>query len=150
MRNGSPRTPKGRTAMRRFMLAAAIAALGTAVVASPAFAFDHHFNVVARHGTIKRAGPHVFQNKERLVDPNNHRDKVGSLRGPCREKSGHFKCRFVVHLNGEIGGLGDLKLKGDLDPGSDRLAVVGGSGQFHGVTGKFADYGGKYHFDLVR
>ena len=150
MRNGSPRTPKGRTAMRRFMLAAALATLGTAVVAAPAFAFDHHFNVVARDGTIKRVAPHVFQNKERLFDPSNRHDKVGSLRGPCREKSGHFNCHFVVHLNGEIGGLGNLKLKGDLDPGSDRLAVVGGSGQFHDVTGEFADYGGKYHFDLVR
>ena len=150
MRNGSRRLWLSLAAMRRFMLAAALAALGTAVVASPAFAFDHHFNVVSGKGTIKQVGPHLFQNKERLVDPNNHHDKVGSLRGPCREKSGHFNCHFVVHLNGEIGGLGNLKLKGDLDPGSDRLAVVGGSGQFHGVTGKFADYGGKYHLDLVR
>ena len=98
-------------------------------------------------------GPQIFQNKERLVDPNNHHDKVGSLRGPCREKSGHFKCHGVVHLNGEIGGVGDIKIRGDLDPGSDRLVVIGGSRQFNGVAGKMTTRGpkdAKYHFDLVR
>jgi hypothetical protein len=152
MRN-SHKTPRGRTAMRKFIPATAIAALGAAVVASPAFAFDHHFTVVGK-GTVKQVGPHLFQNKERLFDPNNRHDKVGRLYGPCREKPRRFKCHFVVHLNGEIGGFGDIKVKGDLDPGPDRLVVIGGSDDFNGVAGKMIAHGtkkvDKFHFDLVR
>jgi hypothetical protein len=153
MRN-SHKTPRGRTAMRKFILATAIAALGAAVVASPAFAFDHHFTVLARGGTIKQVGPHLFLNKERLFDPNNRHDKVGRDRGLCREKPRKFVCHLVVHLNGEIGGFGDIKVKGDLDPGPDRLVVIGGSDDFNGVAGKMTvdstKKGDKIHFDLVR
>jgi hypothetical protein len=148
MRN-SHKTPRGRTATRKFILATAIAALGAAVVASPAFAFDHHFSVVGK-GTTKEVGPGLFLNKERLFDPNNRHDKVGRDRGLCREHGNTFTCHLVFHLNGEIGGFGDIKVRGDLDPGPDRLVVIGGSDDFNGVAGKMIAHGAKYHFDLVR
>ena len=69
MRNASHRFWPCGAAMRRFTLAAALAALGAAVLASPAFAFAPHFNVVSGKGTIKQVGPHLFQNKKGLSTP---------------------------------------------------------------------------------
>ena len=143
--------------MRKFILAAAIAALGAAVVASPAFAFDHHFTVLAKVKSIKPAGQNLFRFKDRLLDPNNRHDKVGRDHGKCRVKhQGHkVNCHGVVHLNGEIGGFGDIRFRGDLDPGDDHLVVTGGSRRFDGVAGKLTWHNvteriTKYHFDLVR
>lgn len=136
--------------MRKFILAAAIATLGAAVVAAPAVAFDHHFTVVTK-ATIKQVGPHLFLNKERFFDPDNRHDKVGRARGLCREKPRKFKCHYRFHLNGKIGGFGDIKAQGDLDPGpEDKLPVIGGSDDFNGVAGKVIAHGRKWHFDLVR
>ena len=142
--------------MRKFILAAAIAALGTAVVASPAFAFDHHFTVKAKVTSIHRAGQNAFRFKDRLLDPNNRHDKVGRDHGKCRSKPHRrIKCRALVHLNGEIGGRGDIRVRGDLEPGDNHLVVFGGTRQFDGVAGKLTVHGrtervSKYHFDLVR
>jgi hypothetical protein len=142
--------------MRKFILAAAIAALGAAVVASPAFAFDHHFSVKAKETAIHPAGQNAFRFKDRLLDPNNRHDKVGRDHGKCRQKSQRrIKCRIRVHLNGEIGGFGDIRVRGDLQPGDGHLVVLGGSDQFDGVAGKLTIHElrervFKYHFDLVR
>ena len=141
--------------MRKFILAAALAALGTAVLASPAFAFDHHFTVLAKVKSIEPAGHNFFRFRDRLLDPNNRHDKVGRDHGKCRQKHRHIKCHGVVHLNGEIGGFGDIRFRGDLDPGDDHLVVTGGSGQFDGVAGKLTQHNvteriTRYHFDLVR
>jgi hypothetical protein len=57
---------------------------------------------------------------------------------------------YRFHLNGEIGGYGNIRVKGDNDPGPDHLPVIGGSDDFNGVVGKLTWEGGKAHFDLVR
>ena len=44
--------------------------------------------------------------------------------------------RGTYHLNGEIGGFGDINVRGNLRRGDNRLNVVGGSGDFNGVAGK--------------
>jgi|SRR5215211_5835439 len=111
--------------MRTFILAAALAVLGAAVVASPAFAFDHHFSVLGKGKSFHRAGQNAFYFKE-----------------------------SSFHLNGKIGGFGDIRVRGDLDPGPDHLVVLGGSDDFDGVAGKVTVRTPKgptrIHFDLVR
>ena len=42
-----------------------------------------------------------------------------------------------MHLNGEIGGSGDIKYRGNIAPDDFRINVTGGSGDFNGVAGKF-------------
>lgn len=64
------------------------------------------------------------------------------------------KCRAVAHFNGEIGGFGINRVKGNLGPHDDRLKVVGGTRDFNGVAGKMLldPLGGnknRLHFDLV-
>jgi hypothetical protein len=143
--------------MRKFMLAAVLAVLGAAVLATPASAFDHHFTVVAKPRSSHGVGHNAFVFKDRLFDPHNRHDKVGRDRGKCRSKHGNkLKCHLRVHLNGEIGGFGDIRVKGDLDSGPDHLVVTGGSDDFDGVAGKLTVHNTKkedvlkYRFDLVR
>lgn len=147
--------------MRRFMLAVALVALGAALLAAPAVAFDHHFTVFAKPKNAHREGHNAIAFTDRLMDPHHRHDKVGHDRGLCRRKQpGKRKCHLRVHLNGQLGGFGDIKAKGDLDPGPDHLVVVGGSDEFDGVAGKLTvlntrkgtntKQGTKYRFDLVR
>jgi hypothetical protein len=142
--------------MRKFILAAAIAALGAALLATSASAFDHHFSVKARTTSVHPAGHNTFRFKDRLLDPHNRHDRVGRDHGKCRNKAHRrIKCHAVIHLNGEIGGFGDIRVRGDLQPDDSHLVVVGGSDQFDGVAGKLTIHNrtervSKYHFDLVR
>ena len=143
--------------MRRFMLAAALAALGAAVLASPAFAFDHHFTVLDKQTFFKQVSQHKFRFKDRLLDPDNRHNKVGRDRFTCRSKHHKLKCHGLVHLNGKIGGFGDIRVRGDVEAGDHHLVVLGGSGQFDGVAGKVTfsaspkpGISRKLHFDLVR
>ena len=144
--------------MRKFILAAALAALGAAVVASPAFAFDHHFGVLAKGKSFHRVGQNAFVFKEKLLDPNNRRSKVGRDRIKCREKPHNkLKCHGLIRLNGKIGGIGHIRVKGDIEHGDRHLVVLGGSRQFDGVAGKVTVHqstkpgiSSRYHFDLVR
>jgi len=144
--------------MRKLILAAALAALGMAVVASPAFAIDHHFTVLTKQKSGHRVGHNGFRFKEKLLDPHNRHNKVGRDRVKCRfnPRNHKTKCHALVHLNGEIGGLGDMRVRGDLDRGPDHLVVLGGTRQFNGVAGKVTHHStknrriDKLHFDLVR
>jgi hypothetical protein len=142
--------------VRKFILAAALAALGAAVLASSAVAFDHHFTVISKEKSGHQVG-NAFRFKDKLLDPDSRHDKVGRLHGLCRFKHpGKTKCHARVHLNGEIGGFGDIRVKGDLDGGPNHLVVLGGSDDFDGVAGKMIDHNTKkpgvdrLHFDLVR
>jgi hypothetical protein len=140
--------------MRKFMLAGVIAVLGTALLASPAFAFDHHFSVLGKQKSSHRVG-HGFQFKDKLLNPKDRSDRVGRDRGRCRAKHQALKCRAVAHLNGKIGGFGDIRVRGDLRRNDNRLNVVGGSGAFDGVAGKVLIHSvgertDKLHFDLTR
>ena len=143
--------------MRKCILAAALAALGAAVVASPAFAFDRHFSVLAKVKSGHQVGPNKFRIKEKLLDPDNRRNKVGRDRITCREKPRKLKCHGVFRLNGKIGGKGHIRFRGDLGQGEKHMVVLGGSRQFDGVAGKVIAHNttkpglsSRYHFDLVR
>jgi hypothetical protein len=142
--------------MRKFILAVAIAALGAALLATSASAFDSHFKVLAKQKAGHPVGHHGFRFREVLLDPSNRHNHVGHDHVTCRQKSGHrLKCHAAVHLNGEIGGRGDIKVVGDLGPGDNRLNVVGGTQQFNGVAGKVLAHNvsrklTKLHFHLVR
>ena len=48
-----------------------------------------------------------------------------------------LKCRGKIHLNGEIGGAGTIRYRGNVRPHHERLNVTGGSGDFNGVAGKW-------------
>ena len=143
--------------MRKFIIAGALAALGTALLAAPASAsFDHHFSVLSKEIAFHRVGEHAFRFRDRLYDPDNRHDRVGRDRARCRETSHRsIRCHAVVFLNGEIGGDGKIKLAGDVGRRDNKVNVVGGTGDFDGVAGKmlFHNVSGQFdklHFDLVR
>ena len=80
----------------------------------------------------------VFTIRGQLFDPRNHDDKVGNDHGRCRIRPHEvLRCRGVMHLNGEIGGSGDIKYRGNVRRHDSRLNVTGGSGDFNGVAGKW-------------
>jgi hypothetical protein len=142
--------------MRKVMLVGLLAVLGTALLATSASAFDHHFTVLSKTKSEHQSG-NAFLFKDKLLNPNDRSDKVGRDRGQCKAKSRHaVKCRAVVHLNGKIGGFGDIRVKGDFSRNDKRLNVVGGSAQFDGVAGKMkihhttANKVDRLHFDLTR
>ena len=143
--------------MRKFVLAGVIATLGVAMFAIPASAsFDRHFSVIEKQVSGGPVGEHAFRFKNKLVQPHNRDNRVGSDQGICREAPHRkLRCRAVVHLNGEIGGFGDIRVRGNIGRGDNRLNVVGGTGDFNGVAGKVLLHGlspraDKLHFDLVR
>ena len=143
--------------MRKFILAAALAALGTAVFATSASAFDHHFSVLSKEKSSHRAGNNAFVFKDKLLDPNNRSSKVGRDRGKCRVKrqGRKLKCHALIRLNGRIGGKGHIRVKGDLQRGDNHVVVLGGTRQFNGVAGKMTIHSvsrkiDRLHFDLIR
>ena len=72
--------------MRKFVLAGVIATLGVAMLAIPASAsFDRHFNVIEKGVSGEPVGEHAFRFKNKLVQPHNRDNRVGSDQGICRE-----------------------------------------------------------------
>ena len=143
--------------MRKFVLAGVIATLGVAMLAIPASAsFDRHFSVIGKQVSGGPVGENAFRFKDKLLQPHNRDNRVGRLEGICREAPHRkLRCRAVVHLNGEIGGFGDLRVRGNIGRRDNRLNVVGGTGDFNGVGGKVLLHNvsrraDKLHFDLVR
>jgi hypothetical protein len=143
--------------MRKFFLAGVIATLGVAMLAIPASAsFDRHFNVIEKPVSGGTVGENGFRFKSKLLQPHNRANRVGRNNVTCREATPRkFRCHAVVHLNGKIGGFGDIRVRGDFGRGDNRLNVVGGTGDFNGVAGKVLVHGlspraDKLHFDLVR
>jgi len=144
--------------MRKFILAVVVGALGAGLLATSASAFDPHFKVIAREKAGHRVGQTGFRFRERLLEPHNRSVRVGHDRVTCRQKRRHdVKCRALVHLNGRVGGRGDIRVAGDIDTrsGDNRLNVVGGTQQFNGVAGKVIvrkqnSKVNKLHFHLVR
>ena len=125
--------------MRKVILAAVLAALSSAALALPASAsFDHHFTVLEKQRFHVLPNEEVFTVRGQLFDPRNHDNKVGSDHGRCKIRPhGVLRCRGVMHLNGEIGGSGDIKYRGNVRRDDSRLNVTGGSGDFNGVAGKW-------------
>ena len=143
--------------MRRFLVAGIVAALGVAVLATPASAiFDHHFSVIAKTRSFQRVTKNKFRFKDVLLNPRNHSDRVGRDRGTCKQVTRRsLRCHARVHLNGEIGGFGDILVRGDLERRDNRVNVVGGTDDFDGVAGKMlirtlTRNKDRLHFDLVR
>ena len=124
--------------MRKLIVTGVIAALGLALFAIPASAtFDHQFRVFEKASFQTLPSGEAFRFKGKLFDPRNRHDRVGRDHGVCKIRPHEtLRCRGTYHLNGEIGGFGDIKVKGNLRPEDQRLSVVGGSGDFNGVAGK--------------
>jgi hypothetical protein len=123
--------------VRKFTVAATLAALGLALFAIPASAsFDHHFSVFEKLSFKELPNGHAFRYRGKVSDPRNRDDRVGRDGGVCQFQGEVLRCKGTFHLNGEIGGFGGIKYRGDLRPGDWRLNVVGGSGGFEGVAGK--------------
>jgi hypothetical protein len=125
--------------MRKLSAAATLAALGLALLPIPASAaFDHHFTVFEKESFQPLLSGNAFRFRGKLFDPRNRDDRVGRDRGHCDIRPHNsLLCRGTFHLNGEIGGFGDIKYRGTCGPGDIRLNVVGGSGDFDGVAGKW-------------
>jgi hypothetical protein len=126
---------------------ASVMALGVALLASPASAVTEYqfklFEKLSYQGVPANPEPgDRFRYKGKMFDPQDRDTRVGSDRGKCKIKNlrGAVKCQGTTHLDGEIGGLGDIL--GDIDyrgtarPGDPTFNVVGGSDDFEGATGE--------------
>jgi hypothetical protein len=123
---------------KRFAVVIGVAALGLALLAIPASAsFDHHFRVFEKARFHPLPGGEAFRFKGKLFQASNRDNRVGRDHGLCKIRPHErLRCRGTYHLNGEIGGFGDIKVKGNLRPDDNRLNVVGGTRGFNGVAGK--------------
>jgi hypothetical protein len=153
--------------MRRFALAALagmIAAMSLATTTSGA-TFDPHFTVIAKIVSVsfdERDGADVLHLRFQLRDELDLSDKVGHATGKCRVHlpgTRKSRCRAETHLNGEVGGRGDLVNRGNEHGGTgdSTFNIVDGSGDFGGgIAGKLVvhpypgDNKAKWEFDLVR
>ena len=123
--------------------------------ASRALQFDPHYRDFEKG--VFHETPDGFRFEGKLFDRHNHDDRVGRDRGRAKIGGHVGHVHGVFHLNGEVGGRGDLKYRGDIESGDNRLVIVGGSGDFNGVSGKIVFHnknrlGTKTvnEFDLVR
>jgi hypothetical protein len=134
--------------MRRIRIAAAtvmVAAGLVGAVAAPASAqTEYHFQLFEKQsfqGFTTDPGE-VFRYKGGMFDPQNRDNRVGRDRGKCkitgsrRDPTDSVRCEGTLHLNGEIGGLGDIEYRGTWRRDDDTFNVVGGSGDFAGATGE--------------
>ena len=128
-------------------VAGTLAALGAALLASPASAqTEYRFKLFEKQkflGVPDDPGPgDRFRYKGKMFDPQDRDNRVGSDRGKCKIKNlrGAVKCHGTTHLDGEIGDLGDLEgdieYRGTLRQRNDTFNVVGGSDDFEGATGE--------------
>jgi hypothetical protein len=137
--------------MRRFVPVFFVSALMLALVAVPASArIDHHFSVLTKQYAQHRHGD-VFTFREQLFQADNPANQVGNDRVRCRQTPSHkLRCKAVVNLNGEVGGLGSLRVNGNLGRDDNRLNVLSGTGDFVGAAGKVVPHGHSLHFDIIR
>lgn len=136
--------------MRRIVPVAVAAVIALAVFAAPASArIDHHFTVITKQLSFQ-GDRHAFHFREQLFASFNPDDQVGNDRVRCREQANKYRCRALVHLNGEVGGEGFIEVNGNIGHGDRRLNVVGGTDDFAGAAGKVVTRGNLLHFDLVR
>jgi len=121
---------------------ATLTALGLGLLAIPASAAtEYHFKLFEKQsfqGVPANPEPgDRFRYKGKMFDPQNLDDRVGSDRGKCKIKGTHaVKCQGTTHLDGQIGGLGDIEYRGTATGSNSGFNVVGGSGDFEGATGE--------------
>ena len=139
--------------MRKLILAALLAALGAALLATSASAFEHHFVVKMHYLSSQATGHGGFVRKDKLVNFYHHQIRVGRDRWKCqvvKGHTGHLGCKGLIHRNAEKGGPGSIRVRGDIHHNDSRLDVLGGTRQFDGVAGKVTWKGVRLYFDLVR
>lgn len=123
--------------MRRLLITGVVTATTFAAVVVPASAsFDPHFAVISE--TIQsHETDDGFRFRDHLFQIDNPSNRIGRDHGGCTPRPNRkFKCKVLVHLNGEVGGFGDLRINGNFGHGDRRLNVTGGTGDFAGVAGK--------------
>jgi hypothetical protein len=132
----------GRRSAIVLSVTATLTALGLGVLAIPASAAtEYQFKLFEKQSFQSvPANPEPgkgFRYKGKMFDPQNRDDRVGSDRGKCTIKPRDaVKCEGTVHLNGEIGGLGDIEYRGTATGRNLGFNVVGGSDDFEGATGE--------------
>src|SRR5262245_55484407 len=127
------------TRVNPYLIVLAVVLTMSGTLALPASAsFDHHFRVIDKVISIHRISAEVERLRFALIDPRHPHQRVGRYRGRCKQIAQRkFRCRLVVHLNGDIGGFGKLQVRG-VNGGDDRtLEIVGGNHDFRGVTGEW-------------
>ncbi len=121
---------------------ATLAALGVALLAIPASAAtEYQFKLFEKQSFQSvPANPEPgkgFRYTGKMFDPQNRDNRVGSDRGKCTIKPHDaVKCQGTTHLDGQIGGLGDIEYRGTATRRNLGFNVVGGSGDFEGATGE--------------
>jgi hypothetical protein len=139
----------GRGRMKRRIVPGGILALSLAVVLSAAAAStasaatEYHFQLFEKQSfqeSIDQPGKVSFRYKGKMFDPQDRDNRVGTDRGKCKivRENAVAKCEGTLHLNGAIGGLGDIEYRGTWRDRTrvDTFNVVGGSGDFAGATGE--------------
>jgi hypothetical protein len=137
---GAPAHGRKDDMMRKTRVAAAtvmVAAGLMGAVAAPASAVtEYHFRLFEKasyHGFTNKG----FRFKGGLFDPQDRHNRVGSDHGRCEFRPHDTEwCKGTFHLDGEIGGVGDIKYRGRSGVGRP-FKVVGGSDDFAGATGSF-------------
>jgi hypothetical protein len=130
---------KGVKPHRAALLVVAALAIGAiALPVSATASFDRHFTVISKdvrgHETTNGFAFRIV-----LLNPFNTANQVGYGHAKCRAERGDRKvrCRVFVHLDGTIGGFGDLIAKGNIGRGDNSLQIVDGTGDFGGeIAGK--------------
>lgn len=136
--------------MRKLLLCGALAAIGMMLIATAAFAsFDSHFTVHGHDFKLHQVSKHRF---EWTVKLKKRGSRVGNAAGRCHDARHHQnKCRIRYHLNGKVGGRGNIHAFGEFGPGPERFNVTGGTGDFDGVAGKIVlTHTNKSEFHLVK
>jgi hypothetical protein len=141
---GAPAHGRKDDMMRRTRVAGAtvmVAAGLAGAVAAPASAqTEYQFKLFEKQsfqGVPANPEPgERFRYKGKMFDPQNRDNRVGSDRGKCKLKRNGTFCEGTTHLDGEIGGVGDIEYRGTARPGDEAFNVVGGSDDFEGATGE--------------
>jgi hypothetical protein len=141
----------GRVRTRRIgLLVAAAAALGAIALPGSASAFDDHFSVISENVAGHQI-PGGFAFRDALFNPANPVNKVGRVHARCKgDRGGKAHCKALVHLDGSVGGFGNLLVKGNFGHGDHTLNVVDGDGDFSGrIAGKMVIDGLDRRHDLL-
>jgi hypothetical protein len=136
-------------------LAGMVAVMAVALPSTAGASFTTHFTVLKETVAVHQHGD-SFTFRDVLLNPLNPNNRVGWDKGRCRVRGAKLRCAIVTHLDGSIGGFGDLLAKGNLGRGDKTLNIVDGTGDFTGaISGKVvAEHPGRrvtlVHFALTR
>ena len=134
-------TTRASTFVPGGILALSVAVALLAAAASTASAATEYHLQLYEKQSFKGPGDKegkAFRYKGKMFDPKDRDNRVGSDRGKCKivREDEVARCKGTVHLNGEIGGSGDIEYRGTWRSGVDTFDVVGGSDDFAGATGE--------------